>query len=101
MSAFTFDFDLEDDLDESFDGISPKPSVLPIDATLAPEGTEQPAEEIPLTELVRPPSIPSSSIASMLTTRLRSTALRTPRSALVLAARTTREWTDARATRPL
>jgi hypothetical protein len=40
MSAFTFDFDREDDLNESFDAIPPKPSVPPIDAMLAPEGTE-------------------------------------------------------------
>jgi hypothetical protein len=43
MSAFTFDFDLEDDLDESFDAIPPKPSVPPINTVPAPEGTEQPA----------------------------------------------------------
>jgi protein-histidine N-methyltransferase len=53
MSAFTFDFDLEDDLDESFDAIPPKPSVPPINTVPAPEGTEQPAEEIPLSDLVR------------------------------------------------
>ena len=55
MSAFTFDFDLEDDLDESFDAIPPKPTqnVPPIDAVQAPDGTEQIAEEIPLSELVR------------------------------------------------
>ena len=55
MSAFTFDFDLEDDLDESFDAIPPKPTqnVPPIDAVQAPDGTEQIAEEVPLSSLVR------------------------------------------------
>jgi hypothetical protein len=53
MSAFTFDFDLEDDLDESCD--APKLRVPPINAVPASEGTEQPAEEIPLSELVRTP----------------------------------------------
>ncbi|KAF8260321.1 hypothetical protein EI94DRAFT_1811874 [Lactarius quietus] len=58
MSALRFDVDLEDD------AISrPKPSVPPIDAVLAPNDTEHPAEEIPLSELVRPhPSPPRSSI---------------------------------------
>jgi hypothetical protein len=32
MSPFTFDFDVEDDLDESFDVTPPKPSIPPIDA---------------------------------------------------------------------
>ncbi|KAI9462846.1 hypothetical protein BJY52DRAFT_1255579 [Lactarius psammicola] len=63
MSAFAFDFDLEDDLDESFDAISPQKSTaadVPPDAdnvVLAQEsvsGAELPAEEIPLSELVRP-----------------------------------------------
>ena len=60
MSVFTFDFDLQDDLDESFDANHPqKPSVSAADnAALAPEGVvseaELPAEEIPLSELVRP-----------------------------------------------
>ncbi|KAH9179042.1 hypothetical protein EDB89DRAFT_2063142 [Lactarius sanguifluus] len=61
MSAFTFDFDLEDDLDESFDVIPPQnptaASVHPIGADSVPEGlpvseAELPAEEIPLSELL-------------------------------------------------
>ncbi|KAH9023926.1 hypothetical protein EDB84DRAFT_1564570 [Lactarius hengduanensis] len=54
MSAFTFDFDLEDDLDESFDVIPPQNPT----AASAPNGlseAELPAEEIPLSELVRSP----------------------------------------------
>jgi protein-histidine N-methyltransferase len=61
MSAFTFDFDLEDDLDESFDAIPLKKSAAAppsTDETLAPEGapisSEIPAEEIQLSALVRP-----------------------------------------------
>ncbi len=74
MSAFTFDFDLEDDLDESFDVVPPqKPtaSMPPIDAdnaVLALEGVseaEQPAEEIPLSELVRTPSPLQSTSSSI------------------------------------
>jgi len=59
MSAFTFDFDLEDDLDESFDAIPPhEPAAVPstIDKTLVPEGAPGgviPAEEITLSALVR------------------------------------------------
>ena len=60
MSAFTFDFDLEDDLDESFGatGISPQePAAVPsIDKTLVsegPPGGATPAEEITLSALVR------------------------------------------------
>ena len=90
MSAFTFDFDLEDDLDESFDAIPPpKPSVPPIDAVLAFEGAELLAEEIPLSELVRTHrSIPtSSSPRSSPSILTRSTALRAPRSPLILAIR--------------
>jgi hypothetical protein len=58
MSCFTFDFDLEDDLDETFDVITPqKPAVTSsTNKTLvsesAPEGAI-PAEEIPLSTLVR------------------------------------------------
>jgi hypothetical protein len=55
MSCFTFDFDLEDDLDESFDALTPqKPAAASsTDKTLAsPEGAI-PAEEIPLSTLVR------------------------------------------------
>ncbi|KAH9059503.1 hypothetical protein EDB87DRAFT_1621235 [Lactarius vividus] len=57
MSAFTFDFNLEDDLDESFDVIPPQnPTAHPIDADSSiPEGlseAELPAEEIPLSELL-------------------------------------------------
>ncbi|KAH9005628.1 hypothetical protein EDB86DRAFT_3177905 [Lactarius hatsudake] len=51
MSAFTFDFDLEDDLDESFDVIPPQNPT----AASVPEGlsdAELPAEEIPLSELL-------------------------------------------------
>jgi hypothetical protein len=58
MSAFTFDFDLEDDLDESFDAIplQGEAAASSIDKTLAPDnvpGSEIPAEEIPLSTLVR------------------------------------------------
>ena len=59
MSSFTFDFDLEDDLDESFDVItSQKPTAASsIDKTpvseSAPGGAIVPAEEIPLSTLVR------------------------------------------------
>jgi hypothetical protein len=58
MSCFTFDFDLEDDLDESFDAITPQePAAAPsIDKTVvsesAPEGVIS-AEEVPLSTLVR------------------------------------------------
>jgi hypothetical protein len=59
MSCFTFDFDLEDDLDETSDVITPqKPAVTSsTDKTLvsesAPEGVI-PAEEIPLSTSVGP-----------------------------------------------
>ena len=53
MSSFAFDFDLEDDLDESFDAIT----ASPIDKTLVsksvPGGATPAAEEIPLSTLVR------------------------------------------------
>jgi hypothetical protein len=52
MSSFTFDFDLEDDLDESFEAIT----ASSIDKTLVSEsvpGGAIPAEEIPLSTLVR------------------------------------------------
>ncbi|KAI0253384.1 hypothetical protein BJV78DRAFT_1302094 [Lactifluus subvellereus] len=61
MSAFTFDFDLEDDLDESFDAISLQDSAAvpprPADrALVVPEGVtsekELPAEEIPISALL-------------------------------------------------
>ncbi|KAI9444081.1 hypothetical protein H4582DRAFT_1919155 [Lactarius indigo] len=57
MSAFTFDFDLEDDLDESFNVIPPQKTteINPIDVDNTPEGVseaELPAEEIPLSELL-------------------------------------------------
>jgi hypothetical protein len=68
MSTFPFDFDLEDDLDESFDAISlqdsakdrasavvPPPSVLP-ECRVAPS-EELPMEEIPLSTLVRCPAL--------------------------------------------
>ena len=76
MSAFTFDFDLEDDLDESFDAIPPKSTrtVPPIDGVQSPEGTEQLAEEIALSELVR--THPIQIVPSMLTTARRSAAYR-------------------------
>jgi hypothetical protein len=59
MSAFTFDFDLEDDLDESFDAIPLQGSaaVPSVDKTPTPErtsGEEISAEEIPLSALVSP-----------------------------------------------
>jgi hypothetical protein len=94
MSAFTFDFDLEDDLDESFDAIpTQKPTAVnnTDNAALDLEGvseTELPAEEIPLSELVRTPSLLRPSI---LTTACRRAALRAPRSALVLAPRAARQ----------
>ena len=76
MSAFTFDFDLEDDLDESLEPIiilPQEPSVPPI---LATEGTgaELPAMEIPLSELVRirPHIVPVQSIPHHPTRRQRS-----------------------------
>ena len=59
MSAFTFDFDLEDDFDNSFDAILPQePSaVLSTDKTLVSDldgsGGSIPAEEITLSSLVR------------------------------------------------
>jgi hypothetical protein len=57
MSAFTFDFDLEDDLDESFDAISLQDStaaVPPLPHSIASVAQEElPAEEIPLSALVR------------------------------------------------
>jgi len=58
MSAFTFDFDLEDDLDESFDAVPLQQSTAApsTDKTLTPQGepaNEIPAEEIPLSSLVR------------------------------------------------
>ena len=60
MSSFTFDFDLKDDLDESFDVITPqKPAVTSsIDKAPVPErapggGIPASAEEIPLSTLVR------------------------------------------------
>jgi len=61
MSAFTFDFDLEDDLDESFDAIplQEPATVSSINKTLALEhelgttSTEISAEEISLSALVR------------------------------------------------
>jgi len=56
MSSFTFDFDLKDDLDESFDAITPqKPAAASsVDKTLVSEsasGGAIPAEEIPLSTL--------------------------------------------------
>ena len=58
MSAFTFDFDLEDDLDNSFDAILPQePSAVPsTNKTLVSDdgpGGLIPAEEITLSSLVR------------------------------------------------
>ena len=62
MSAFTFDFDLEDDLDESFDAIPPQESasVSCIDKTIVSEGAPGgviPAEEITLSVLVSDDSL--------------------------------------------
>jgi hypothetical protein len=63
MSAFTFDFDLEDDLDESFDAIPPQGSAAAPSVNKAPipqrtSGEEASAEEIPLSVLVSPINIP-------------------------------------------
>ena len=63
MSAFTFDFDLQDDLDESFDAIPLQGSaaVPSVDKTITQERApekEIPAEEIPLSTLVRTLSLP-------------------------------------------
>ena len=72
MSAFTFDFDLEDDLDESLDSIiipPQEPNVPPILAS-----AELPAVEVPLSELVRihPHIVPVQSIPHHPTRRQRS-----------------------------
>jgi hypothetical protein len=58
MSGFTFDFDLEDDLDESFDAIPAHElaAVSSVDKTLVSEGAPgevMPAVEITLSALVR------------------------------------------------
>jgi hypothetical protein len=54
MSAFTFDFDLEDDLDESFDAIPLQESAtLALEHELRTTSTDISAEEIPLSALVR------------------------------------------------
>ena len=101
MSAFTFDFDLDDDLDESFDAIPP--TTAPIDTAIVPEGlseAELPAEEIPLSDLVRTPS-PSPLTPLVLTTASRSAAFRAPRSPLILAVRAVHQWPHARAAGPL
>lgn len=57
MSAFIFDFDLGDDLDESFDPISlpdstPGPCIDKALGSQAIPGEDIPADEIPLTALV-------------------------------------------------
>jgi protein-histidine N-methyltransferase len=58
MSAFTFDFDLEDDLDESFDAIPPHSTIDSSECGVAPSRSEElPAEEIPLSALVRCPAL--------------------------------------------
>ena len=54
MSAFTFDFDLEDDLDESFDAIPLQGSAAVLSVDKTSSGEEIPAEEIPLSALVGP-----------------------------------------------
>jgi hypothetical protein len=89
MSAFTFDFDLEDDLDQSFDAIPPQePAAVPsIDKTLFSEGGsggEILAEEITLSALVRD-NLVFSSLAPQFCNLIRfgSAALRSPRSILV------------------
>jgi hypothetical protein len=59
-SRVTFDFDLEDGLDESFDAIPPMDqNRVCLPSMAAPEGTEQPSEEILLSELVCTPRRPS------------------------------------------
>jgi hypothetical protein len=58
MSAFTFDFDLQDDLDESFDAISLQDPLRSIQSNSVEKELQQqllPAEEIPLSALVRGP----------------------------------------------
>ena len=75
MSAFTFDFDLEDDLDESFDAIPLQGSaaVPSVDKTSTPEcasGVEIPAEEIPLSALVSSITIYHSLLAASIIIRV-------------------------------
>jgi hypothetical protein len=87
MSAFTFDFDLEDDLDESFDATPPQEStaVPSIDKTLVSEGAPGgtiPAEEITLSSLVRS-FIFGPPLWNLIC--FGSAALRSPRSILVFA----------------
>jgi hypothetical protein len=62
MSTFTFDFDLQDDLDESFDAISLQ-DPRPIQSSSSIEKQLLPAEEIPLSALVRRRSNPLSYIS--------------------------------------
>jgi hypothetical protein len=93
MSSFTFDFDLEDDLDESFDVITPQKPAAPssVDKTLVPESAPAgaiPAEEIPLSTLVRDTFLLLYHLISSLQPILSgigSAALRTPRSILIFA----------------
>jgi hypothetical protein len=69
----------------SFDAIHPQPTESPIEAVLAPGGTEKPTEKIALTELVRIPGHPSPHHPShrpSLTTARRTTALRAPRNGI-------------------
>ena len=109
MSAFTFDFDLEDDLDESFDAIPLRGSaaVPSVDKVLTPErtsGEEIPAEELPLSALVSSIDrflfwLPSSFASYH---PIGSAALHAPRRALILASDAPRiERPRTRAPRPL
>jgi hypothetical protein len=105
MFAFTFDFDLEDDLDESFDAIPLQGSAAlsSVDKTSTPEhasGAEITAEEIPLSALVSPITIyhslflAASIILRVLTYRrpIGSAARRAPRCALILASDSPGTW---------
>lgn len=79
-SAFTFDFDLEDDLDNSFDAILPQePSPVPsTDKTLVSDdgsGGSITAEEITLSALVRD-NLSSSSLSFKLVPSFQSYLVR-------------------------
>ena len=65
MSAFTFDFDLQDDLDESFDAISLQDPRSVQSSTSIEKEQLLPAEEIPLSALVRGPLQPPFPIISI------------------------------------
>ncbi|KAI0318802.1 hypothetical protein OF83DRAFT_1170792 [Amylostereum chailletii] len=51
MTSFTFNFDLEDDLDESFDEFSSSPAIAPA-TTDGQETPQEPFAELPLSELL-------------------------------------------------